>query len=113
MERRLCSKCGLCLALINEVFLNEQMHKKKKKITPSDIPSEPPSQESAKMVQPPRLRPARSQQQKELLCSFQFQELEWMELDDVDTEGLVIPPVSSIKSGTPIIENSEAIWSGE
>ena len=44
-----------------------------------------------------------------LLCAFQFQELEWMELDDVDTEGLVIPPVSSIKSGTPIIENSEAI----
>ena len=34
-----------------------------------------------------------------------------MELDDVDTEGLVIHPVSSIKSGTTIIENSEAIWS--
>ena len=27
----------------------------------------------------------------------------------VDTEVLVIPPVSYIKSGTPIIENSEAI----
>ena len=36
-----------------------------------------------------------------------------MELDDIDTEGLAIPQVSSIKSGTPIIENSEAIWSEE
>ena len=32
-----------------------------------------------------------------------------MELDDVHTEGLVISPVSSIMSGTPIIENSEEI----
>ena len=31
----------------------------------------------------------------------------------VDTEGLAIPPISSIKSGNPIIENSEAIWSEE
>ena len=36
-----------------------------------------------------------------------------MKLDDVDTEGLVIPPVSSIKSGTPITENFETIWSEE
>ena len=92
MERRLCSKYGLCLALINEVFLHEQKHKKQK-VTPSDIPSEPPSKQFAKMVQPRRLRPARSRQQKELLCAFQFRELEWMELDNVDTEGLVIPPV--------------------
>ena len=88
MERRLCSKCGL----VNEVFLHEQVHKKQK-VTPSDIPSETPSKQFAKMVQPRRLRPARSRQQKELLCAFQFQELEWMELDNVDTEGLVIPPV--------------------
>ena len=112
MERQLCSKCGLYLASIKEVSLHEQMHKKQK-TTPSDIPSEPPSKQSAETVQPPRLRPQRvaARRQKELLCAFQFQELEWMELDDVDTEGLVIPPVSSIKSGTPIIENSEAIWS--
>ena len=41
----------------------------------------------------------------------QLKQLEWMELDDIETEGLVIPPVSSIKPGTPIIENSEAILS--
>ena len=33
-------------------------------------------------------------------------ELEWMELDDIDTEDLVIPRVSSIKSGTPIMKTS-------
>ena len=88
------------------------MHKKQK-TTPSDIPSEPPSKQSTETVQPPRLRPQRvaARRQKELLHAFQFQELEWMEPDDVDTEGLVMPPVSSIKSGTPSIENSEAIWS--
>ena len=114
MERPLYSKCGLYLASIKEVPLLEQMYKNQK-TTPSDIPSKPPSKQSAKTLQPPRLRLQRvaARRQKELLCVFQFQELESMELDDVDTEGLVIPPVSSIKSGTPIIENSEAIWSGE
>ena len=114
MERRMCSKCRLYLASIRKVSLHEQMHKKQK-TTPSDIPSEPPSKQSSETIQPPRLRPQRvaARRQKELLCAFQFQEFEWMELDDVDTEGLVIPPVSSIKSGTPITETSEAIWSEE
>ena len=112
MERRFCSKCGLYLALIKEVSLHEQIHKKQK-TTPSDIPFEPPSKQSAETVQPPRLRPQRvaARRQKELLCAFQFQELEWMELNGVNTEGLAMPPVSSIKSGTPVIENSKAIWS--
>ena len=111
MERRLCSKCGLYLASIKEVSLHEQMHKNQK-TTPFDIPSEPSSKQFAETVQPPRLRPWRvaAWRQKELLCALQFQELEWLRLDDVDTEGLVILAVSFIKSGTPIIENSKAIW---
>ena len=114
MERRFCFKCGLYLASIREVSLHEQMHKKQK-TTPSSIPSETPSMQFADTVQPSRLRSQRivARRQKELLCAFQFQELEWMELDNIDTEGLAIPPVSSIKSGTPIIENSKAIWSEE
>ena len=58
MERRLCSKCGLNLASIKEVFSLEKMHKKQK-TTPSDNPSEPTNKESAETVQPPRLRPQR------------------------------------------------------
>ena len=103
-----------CIRSIKEVSLHEQMHKKQK-TTPSDIPSEPPCEQSTQTVQPPRLRPqcVAARRQKELLCAFQFQEFMWMELDDVNTEGLATPPVSSIKSGTPITETSEAIWSEE
>ena len=110
MERQLCSKCGLYLASIKEVSLHEQMHKKQKTI-PCDILFEPPSKQSAEPVQPPHLRPQSvvAWWQKELLCVFQFQELEWMELDDVGTEGFAISLVWSIKSGPPIIENSEAV----
>ena len=49
---------GLYLVSIKEVSLHEQMHKKQK-TTPFDIPSEPPSKQSAETVQPPRLRPQR------------------------------------------------------
>ena len=70
-----------------KVSLHEQMHKKQKTI-PSDISSEPPNKQSAETVQPPHPRSQRvaARRQKELLCTFQFQELEWMELDDVDTD---------------------------
>ena len=53
MERRLCSKCGLYLESIKELFLHKQVQKKQN-ASPSDIPSEPPSKQSAEMVQPPR-----------------------------------------------------------
>ena len=70
-----------------KVSLHEQMHKKQKTI-PSDISSEPPNKQSAETVQPPHPRSQRvaARRQKELLCTFQFQELEGMELDDVDTD---------------------------
>ena len=68
------------LASIKEVSLHEQMHKKQK-TTPSNIPSEPPSKQSAETVQPPRLRPQHvaAPRQKELPCAFQSQKLEWIE----------------------------------
>ena len=52
-----------------------------------------------------------ARRQRELLCAFQFQDLEWAEMDDVDTEGLVVPDVTSIESGTPAIESQEPCWS--
>ena len=54
----LCSKCGLYLASINKVSLQEQMHKKQE-TAPSDIPSEQPSKQSAETFQPPRPRTQR------------------------------------------------------
>ena len=58
-----------------------------------------------------QIRPQRiaARRQRELLGA--FQELEWAEMDDVDTEGLVIPHVTSIEFGTPVIESQEPCWS--
>lgn len=61
----------------------------------------------------PRRRTQRitARRQRELLYVFEFQELEWAELDEVDTEGLAIPDVSSVESRTPVIEDPEPCWS--
>ena len=63
----------------------------------------------------PRRRPQRiaARCQRDYLCVFQFQELEWVEYDGVDTEGLIILEVSSIEPGTPVIESQELCWSEE
>ena len=36
-----------------------------------------------------------------------------MVYDDVDTEGFIIPEVSSIEPGTPVIEHQESCWTEE
>ena len=89
---------------------------KKQKATQSDIPTEPPSKQSAETVQLQRLRPQRvaARPQKELLCAFQFQKLEWMELDDVEPAILLKQrlwyrcfPVNFVKFlRTPILQNT-------
>ena len=89
---------------------------KKQKATQSDIPTEPPSKQSAETVQLQRLRPQRvaARPQKELLCAFQFQKLEWMELDDVEPAILLKQrlwyrcfPVNFVKFlRTPFLQNT-------
>ena len=101
-----------CVVSIKEVSLHEQIHKKQK-TTPSDIPSEPLSKQSAETVQSTAKTTTYCSSETKRTTVYYYQELEWMELHDVDTERLVIPPISSIKSDTPIIENSDAIWSEE
>ena len=78
MKKRLLSKCGLHLASIKEVYLHEQMHKKQK-TAPSDIPSEPICRNCSTSA--PKTTTCCSWATKKLLCAFQFQELEQMELD--------------------------------
>ena len=60
-----------------------------------------------------RLHRIVTQHQREYLCPFQFQELERVEYDDVDTEGLIIPEVLSTELGTPVIKSQESCWSEE
>ena len=89
---------------------------KKQKATQSDIPTEPPSKQSAETVQLQRLRPQRvaARPQRELLCAFQFQKLEWMELDDVEPAILLKQrlwyrcfPVNFVKFlRTPFLQNT-------
>ena len=100
---------------VKEVSLREQIEKKQK-ATQSDIPTEPPSKQSAETVQLQRLRPQRvaARPQKELLCAFQFQKLEWMELDDVEPAILLKQrlwyrcfPVNFVKFlRTPFLQNT-------
>ena len=49
-----------------------------------------------------------ARRQREYLCAFQFQGLEWVVYDNVYTEGLIIPGVSSIEPGTTVIEGQES-----
>ena len=106
INRRLCSTCGLYLASLKELASHKKLHKENEEQSQRNENDPPPPQE-------PRRRPQRiaARRQRELLCAFQFQELEWAEMDDVDTEGLVIPDVTSVESGTPVIESQEPYWS--
>ena len=58
----------------------------------------------------PRRRPQRiaARLQAEYFCAFQFQELKWVEHDDIDTKGLIIPDVLSIEPRTPVIESQKS-----
>ena len=54
--------------------------------------------------------------QKELLCAMAFQELEWHAIDDVDfdfDDNQVDISEIAPKSGTPVIEDIQPIWSSD
>ena len=51
--------------------------------------------------------------QREYLFAFQFQKLDWLEHNEVDTEGMIIYQVLSIDPGTTVIESQESCWSEE
>lgn len=42
-----------------------------------------------------------------------FQELEWVEYDEADTEGLIIPEDSSTEPGAHTIQSQESCWNEE
>ena len=96
---RLCSVCGLYFASIKKAGAQNPL------INENDSP--PPLEVHRR---PQRIAAGR---QREYLCAFQFQELEWVVYDDVDTEGFIILEVSSIEPGTPVIEHQESCWTEE
>ena len=46
----------------------------------------------------------------ELLCLIEDDTLDWYDFDEVNTEGLVIPPELRAKHGTPVLEDNDPIW---
>ena len=62
---------------------HKKLHKETEEQSQRNENDPPPPQQ-------PRRRPQRiaARRQRESLCAFQFQELEWADMDDVDTEGL-------------------------
>ena len=46
----------------------------------------------------------------ELLCLIEDDTLDWYYFDEVNTEGLVIPPELRAKHGTPVLEDNDPIW---
>ena len=65
-----------------------------------------------------KVRPQRvvARRQEELLCTMAFQELEWHAVDDVDInfdDNQVDISEIAPKSGTPVIEDIQPIWSSD
>ena len=46
----------------------------------------------------------------ELLCALDFQELDLVAFDDADFEGLDLPDLQAVKSGTLLLEEQETSW---
>ena len=61
----------------------------------------------ARKVRPQRVAARR---QNELLCAMAFQELEWHAINDVDFDDESDIPEVVPKSGTPVLNDMDPIW---
>ena len=46
----------------------------------------------------------------ELLCLIEDDEVDWYDIDEVDADGLDVPPELSAQHGTPILGELDLIW---
>jgi hypothetical protein len=101
LPRRICADCGIYFATIKSMKVH-------KNICNSKTPKNFSKQEE-------KLRPQRlaARRQQELLCVIVGSEeetFEWHNEEDVETEGLVVPTVTTVVHGTPILSKHKAIW---
>ena len=62
----------------------------------------------SRKVRPQRVAACR---QKELLCAMAFQELKWHKMDDVEFDkNIEDVPELVVKSGTPVLDNRDPVW---
>ena len=127
MTKRLCTKCKRLFGAINMKDAHQKMC-----VGPKKHPRDPATQDIAAMIQnipynwescsskqgidaaPVRsIRPARLKARRslEILCLMESDELDWYEIDDIDTSGLELPPERHIQHGTPVLGDHESIWS--
>ena len=99
---RLCYHCGLYFGSIKSNVNHSSYCRTKAEASTAAV---------TRKVRPQRVAARR---QKELLCAMAFRELEWHAIDDVDFDDNQVD-ISEIapKSGTPVIENIQPIWSSD
>ena len=99
---RLCYHCGLYFGSIKSTVNHSSYCRTKAETSTAAV---------TRKVRPQRVAARR---QKELLCAMAFQELEWHAIDDVDFDDNQVD-ISEIapKSGTPVIEDIQPIWSSD
>ena len=101
---RLCYHCGLYFGSIKS-NVNDSSYCRTKA-------------EASTAVVTRKVRPQRvaARRQKELLCAMAFQELKWHAIDDVDfdfDDNQVDISEVAPKSGTPVIEDIQPVWSSD
>ena len=95
LKKRICGECDIYFGSIKEMTSHKRMCKRRF----VDLHTTTEEPRIAK-VRPKRIAATR---QKEYLCAQEYQDLEWLAFDEVDTTGLEVPEEVGPTSGTPIL----------
>ena len=95
LKKRICDECDMYFGSIQEMTSHKRMCKRRF----VDLHTTTEEPRIAK-VRPKRIAATR---QKEYLCALEYQDLEWLAFDEVDTTGLEVPEEVGLTSGTPIL----------
>ena len=115
LKKRICSTCELMFGAIKGKEEHQKMCTKKKSKQTNQIANSFPVTSAISSSDNTPIRPIRPSRVKarrglELLCLIEDDTLDWYDFDEVNTEGLVIPPELRAKHGTPVLEDNDPIW---
>ena len=97
---RICKHCGLYFGSIKSRQYHSAFCRTKDSLPVGN-------RTEARKVRPQRVAARR---QNELLCAMAFQELEWHAINDVDFDDESDIPEVVPKSGTPVLNDMDPIW---
>lgn len=110
LKKRICGMCGMYFGTIK---MRNMHHKACSSAvrSSSKVASNVSKNNVIQEQTPQRVRPVRvaAIRQREALCMMQWQEMEWISLDDleIDNEELTAAPSVGTESGTPLVEEEE------